>query len=199
MKAGLFVATMLLMAACAPEQRFDNVCDPLSTSYDPCACLFLTTPCPLGTQCQVTAGRAECVCPTVWCPADGPDRTCCAPKMVCKDGACCMPSCKDKECGFDQCGLPCGTLNGDCPCGHECTKDQRCVFVACNNRECGPDGCGGTCGECKGCGVFCSDEGRCEYDPCHGIECGKSPCLGGPYCGDCPDGQGCVDGKCVSG
>jgi hypothetical protein len=211
--ASLLVAALPTLPACAPEQEFDHVCDPIAPAFDPCGCRRLTDPCPLGTACRTNAaGEAECQCDTFWCPAEGPNRTCCSSAMVCVDGACRMPECGTRQCGHDRWGLPCGPLDGDCPCGHTCTGEQACVFTACDGpkpgdpaRQCGSDGCGGSCGKepgdlgCKaGCGIYCNEHRLCAFDPCHDRECGADPCSGANHCGTCTAaGASCTDGRCV--
>ena len=90
----------------------------------------------------------------------------CPAGSVCQDHLCCVPDCKQKECGDDGCGGSCGEcgeaalavcVNYSC----ECTPD-------CGSKECGDDGCLGSCGKCDD-GLFCTLDscvtGACEFSP----------------------------------
>lgn len=84
----------------------------------------------------------------------------------------CSGDCGTKVCGYDQCGAPCGPLDGKCPntlhcnyttgsCGTDC-------YPNCGGKACGDDGCGKTCPpgcpdgvECHADG-YCISEGQCQ-------------------------------------
>ena len=105
---------------------------------------------------------------------------------------CCVPSCEDKVCGDDGCGMNCG----DCPGPQDACVDGACVCQpACEGMECGPDGCEGICGECLGPQDLC-EEGLCVCQPnCEDKVCGDDGC--GGSCGECEGEQmGCVEGAC---
>jgi hypothetical protein len=158
-RAGLFALAGLVLVSCAPEVAYDNVCDPQSLIFDPCAC----EPCPvIGTTCvkQASGGRTcECPHPEGWCVLD---QLCCASNMMCRldvtPPACCQRLCTGRECGDDGCGGSCGT----CGCGKTCKTDGKCSKL-CEGRECGDNGCGGECGKCPY-QTHCSDDGKCIAD-----------------------------------
>ncbi len=70
----------------------------------------------------------------------------------------CAPDCRNRNCGDDGCGDPCG----ECANGELCLEGV-CCLPSCEGLECGDDGCGGSCGECDA-GEDCA-EGLCEVPP----------------------------------
>jgi hypothetical protein len=60
----------------------------------------------------------------------------------------CDFSCNGKECGLNDCGDPCGSLNGVCGTGEICEENICVCQPSCDGKTCGSDGCGGSCGSC---------------------------------------------------
>ena len=143
----------------------------------------------------------------------------CGADGLCYEGSC-EGSCDGKVCGLDGCGVVCGY------CGDEelCTEEGLCV-----PHPCGAVGVKGLCTEmyilqkCVNLEVvetncltiqnhMCGwDENLGEYEcipevPCEPScldvegqqkECGTDGCWG--FCGSCPNGWGCLGGKCRPG
>ena len=125
----------------------------------------------------------------------------------------CSPDCGGRACGGDGCGGSCG----DCAEGESCEAGQ-CVGDLPASWSCSQayyaagDGCDCDCGaydpDCDdpsqtlyGCGTgeACNDQGECVLTctpDCAGKACGGDGC--GGSCGDCPSGEGCLDGQCAS-
>ena len=87
----------------------------------------------------------------------------CPEGSPCIEHVCCVPDCKQKECGEDGCGGDCGGCGG--------AENAVCVNYSCEcvpdcaDKECGADGCLGSCGECDD-GLFCTDD-QCWAGGCH--------------------------------
>lgn len=145
------------------------------------------------------------------CEIDCCDGSCnlCHDGSVCLKGECCMPDCCGRECGSDGCGGWCG----QCPKWHQCNKESgQCeVYNECGVWE-GEVGCQECSCQLCVCGKdpFCCDQpwdSKCVHlcknecggcltcdSQCAGLECGLDGC--GGSCGNCPAGQGCVNGQC---
>ncbi|MFH1532103.1 MAG: hypothetical protein ABIK09_15365 [Pseudomonadota bacterium] len=133
---------------------------------------------------------------------------------TCQGGDCiCTPSCQDKACGDDGCGLSCGDCSPGYDClEHECVVD--CDFF-CADIPCGAQGDEGECdcGQCDdqdpctvdscdqntascvfdawaGQGLNCEDNLACTVDD----ECTAQGCKGTPVV--CDDGNPCTLGSC---
>ena len=168
-----------------------DVCTP-DCNTDPCAaddgCGSSCKVCSAGYYCAEENGTAVCV-------AD------------------CNELCLDKECGFEGEGeCQCG----ECDDGNQCTDDMcdaghKCVGLqhdcddglACTDDDCEPEtGCvyEVNCGA----GGLCDDNGSCCLPvdcATPGFECGnvEEACDGPLDCGDCAQGDICVDGICSDG
>ena len=165
----------------------------------------------------------ECLpdCEGKECGPDGCGNVCgeCPEGHLCLvQGTClCVPACDEKECGDDGCGGECG----GCPDGYICS-DFHCEPGPCEpdcaDMACGDDGCGGTCGECEE--SYLCEEGACvcpgpvckevccpehavcnAHDLCCLTVCGENECgpdgCGG-ICGECGEGEECLDGTCCA-
>ena len=135
----------------------------------------------------------------------------------------CFPDCENKTCGNDGCGGQCGEcpkyeycLDGQCEldaCGgvqwEGCCDEGTLVYCdngVLNMMSCDDDPtCGweaepayyncGTSGEADPAGLFSmSCEDYCQPQ-CKDKECGDDAC--GATCGDCADGELCVNGLCL--
>ena len=135
-------------------------------------------------DCPETCGDGECAAyeTAFACPPDcackpqcAPDWECgqddngcgqpcgaCPEGLACDEHTCCIPHCKDKQCGPDGCGSQCGACQGElaqCVAGTcQCEPD-------CQGKQCGADGCGGDCGLCID-DLFCTGS-KCEDGTCH--------------------------------
>ena len=115
---------------------------------------------------------------------------CPIPGQICADGACCAPSCAGKACGADDgCGGAC--LTGSCVGASQACIEGECVclFEACGDLCC-PNGHYCIDGACEACEpLACGDVGWA----CGALETG---CGFDVLCGECGDGQACVEGVC---
>ena len=129
----------------------------------------------------------------------------CPATKFCVAGSCEPCTCKDKECGGDACGKPCG----QCADGYECV-DYACVASQTCEGHCGtvdvpaPGGCycdspcfthDDCCPDvCEQCPELWGCDG-CQVE-CVGKECGSDGC--GGVCGECAPSAICHEGECVA-
>ena len=161
-----------------------------------------------GVSCSNSTSNSQCKpdCSGRQCGDDGCGGTCgkCGGQGVCQDGVCQCDShaysdCKDGDLWwFDSCDQPeslldaCehGCENGACQCDShaysDCKDGDLWWFDSCDQPESLLDACEHGCenGACLYCQADCTD-----------LDCGPDPVCG-TNCGDCPDGQDCVDGSC---
>jgi hypothetical protein len=145
--------------------------------------------------------------------------TCDGTQEICAENKCvCQPDCTDKQCGDDGCGGSCGQCDYEDDCSDEgtCICVPDCGVLDGPIPDCGSDGCGGYC-ECPEVDDLCLEK---DYDPdeagepdgfcwnpvkwcpevCDKVECGEYLAVidangqGTCNCGECPEGQVCVDG-----
>ena len=198
---------------CPPlHQCVDKKCEPLP----PCAA---EEPCPNGMTCDPDSGVCVPCAPQCDGKNCGPDScggVCglCADTEVCSGGVCQVVSdCSKEECfplicnpelgqcttceNDDQCGAPwlCDPESGECvACVNDdnCPGNQQCIEHVCeppppcqSDEDC-PEGkeCDQLAGLCVGCTPGCTNK-----------PCGPDGC--GGECGECPDGQQCVEWACV--
>ena len=132
----------------------------------------------------------------------------------------CTPDCAGRECGDDGCGGSCGVCNDGAFCtSEECTEGlcEATVTEGCFiDDTCVPPGQDHPDDPCAACtpelsdslwsalpdGTKCGGGGACFEgvccDPdqaCAGKDCGDDGC--GGTCGECTDGDACVDGVCT--
>jgi hypothetical protein len=173
--------------------------------------------CGANETCDATTGQCQCVGATC-------GGACCAAGDKCiKDVIfmCCNPSCGAKQCGYNDCGEPCGAgcganetcdlASGQCKCvgatcngtccaaGEKCIKDVifMCCDPSCGTKECGYNDCGEPCGTGCNANENCNQAtGQCECVPnCTGKCCGSDGC--GGSCGTCDAAlPNCIGGKC---
>jgi hypothetical protein len=146
----------------------DGVCSIPEAKFGNCA-----------VDCPDTCGNKHCdpVESEVTCPGDcacqpqcAPDWECgedgngcgqacaaCPEGSVCLEHLCCVPDCKDKQCGEDGCGGNCGACGG-APLA-QCVAGQCQCVPDCTGKLCGDDGCLGSCGGCD-------DDLFCTLDVC---------------------------------
>lgn len=140
---------------------------------DPCADIT----CPAGYECRA----GECYQP------DPCERINCQDGYRCVDGECepvpvdCTPQCSNRQCGSDGCGGSCG----NCGAGNSC-----------ENGECKPDRVPENTGVCsdgidndRDGAIDCDDDGCDEVCPAPERRC--------PDDFNCPQGQRCVEGRCL--
>ena len=145
------------------------------------------SPCPVGSPCQTTAGKA------------GPGSGSCGPKPCgnCEDGnPCTDDSCNDGTCDHKDNAKVCDDKD-------LCTTDDKCQ----------QGGCAGTALNCDdgfACTADACDGGSCAHNPsdpecedgnpCTTDKCGAKGCVYTPQDGACDDGDGCaVGGGCKGG
>ena len=141
--------------------------------------------------CEADPVVSGCVCEQdPYCCKNAWDAMCVLEVDEFECGVCCVPDCKDKECGDDGCGGSCGECTG----GKGCSPEGKCVVCEClPDQECGTDTCGKPkCGTCPD-GYQCSPDNHCVQCGCGAMECGLDPC--GISCGECDNGF-CDNGKC---
>ncbi len=136
--------------------------------------------CPGGGTC--TESEAPDGPPLICLHLQGASELCDAPKgWACKDGLACVDV--TDPTGFGRCATPCGT-------SVDCLPHEVCVV--------GTDADGGVALGCLPPSLAgpalpaCNDAFPCEAPDA----CVEGACVA-PCDGDCPDGQGCVDGGCV--
>lgn len=168
--------------------------------------------------------EGQCACYFELC-----DGLCCLDLEVCHEGACCKPSCEDRECGDDGCGGVCGYCSDEFKCTDEVCQDGACVFLmepgwclideVCVAQGNNPEG--ELCMYCDpasepegwsevpqgypcGAGNVCFKGSCCpKKEHCLGKICGDDGC--GGDCGDCSDGdvcngqESCTSGGCLEG
>jgi len=176
--------------------------------------------CHLGTCCDHAANCAKAECGTDGC--GGSCGKCQGNQQVCVEGMCaCQPACDGKDCGPDGCGGTCGW----CDDGLECTGDI-CNGSTCLNSllftfcliggGCVPAGKANPANPCESCqplvtpvlwsavdegeecgtGKVCHQGECCDQAAnCAAKECGGDGC--GGTCGECSNGEACVDGVCL--
>jgi hypothetical protein len=169
----------------------DGVCSLPEAAYGGC-----TADCPPTCgdgSCDVFEDASQCppdcgckpLCHPEWeCGGDdnGCDQPCaaCPQGLSCVEHLCCIPDCKDSECGEDGCGGSCGECQGQLA---HCVSGQCKCKPNCADKECGDDGCAGSCG-------VCGDDLFCTAEVCH-----EGQCLFPVVPGHCllPDGKGGVE------
>lgn len=172
--------------------------------------------CPSGSYCSDTGTCLKCSCGTKKCGKDQCGNSCgtCEQGYFCDENTwtCKQCSCTGLACGDDGCGKSCGT----CPQGFYCNWEKQCkeaILSAC----CEPTDTPGCELEvqteqcvCKKDEYCCTTEwdslcvsevdefgcGVCCLPDCKNKECGSDGC--GGSCGECSEGKGCLEGKCVS-
>ena len=133
----------------------------------------------------------------------------------------CIPVCDGKECSDDGCDGSCGECEEGCECvggtcagcdsqvafGEPCDEDEDCKTGLCFDQD-GWVFCTKPCAEKEDCpvGYDCvlvgGEVGEWVYvclacmGECEDKECGDDGCWGS--CGECPEGEPCVEGQCVS-
>jgi hypothetical protein len=204
-----------------------------TAGFDNCGQSCTATPgtCPPGTNCNTTTNTCTCIpsgicAPLYQCCPSPPDSTCtqgvdtacstpctvtpppCPTGDFCNsfDQCRCVSDCGTADCGFDQCGQPCGPLGGNCPSGQTCSNTgtpgvcTACTLQpSCTGFNCGFDACGDLCGTCPT-GQVCNNSnfmpGNCinTCQPnCTGAACGASDGCSGLCNGTCPPGFACND------
>ena len=132
----------------------------------------------------------------------------------------CQPNCESKECGDDGCEGSCGECEEGCECvggtcagcdgqvafGELCDEDEDCETGLCFDQS-GWVFCTKPCTEIEDCpvGYDCilvgGEVGEWVYvclacmGECEDKVCGDDVCWGS--CGECPEGETCIEGQCV--